>query len=181
MLSLERLKMQKIVSILFRLFILTNFLEAKDFTLKSSDLKNWLSYEQVYDKCGGKNISPSLKWENPPKNTKSFAITMYDPDAPTSHGWWHWIVINIPADINQIAKNASSSKNLPKGAIELKNDYGFVGYGGACPPKGKPHRYITTIYALDTKISNNISIEKVINKIKKHTIDKSSIMSLYKR
>lgn len=99
--------------------------------------------------CEGKNISPDISWKNPPKGTKSFALTVYDPDAPTGSGWWHWTVFNIPADVTSIEKGASGGK-MPDGSVEGRTDFGKSGYGGPCPPKGdKPHRYVFTIYALD--------------------------------
>jgi len=168
--------------LLFILLIcLTN---ANDFSIKSS-VNSWLSKDYVFNKfgCGGKNISPAVTWQNSPKNAKSYALTIFDPDAPTGHGWWHWIVYNIPKNVNKIALNASTTKSLPKGSVEAKNDYGFVGFGGACPPKGdKAHRYITTIYALDIeKLPKLLNPNKIIQVIQKHTIKKVSITSYYKR
>jgi Raf kinase inhibitor-like YbhB/YbcL family protein len=101
--------------------------------------------------CSGENKSPALKWSGAPKDTKSFAVTVYDPDAPTGSGWWHWVVINIPADVTELASNAGAlnSTNLPKGAVQGRTDYGSAAWGGTCPPQGdKPHRYIFTVYAL---------------------------------
>ena len=97
--------------------------------------------------CSGENISPELEWENAPEGTKSFAVTVFDPDA-SEEGWWHWTVVNIPADVTKITEGASNLKRLPDGAVEGKTDFGSTGYGGACPPPGKPHRYIFTVYAL---------------------------------
>ncbi|RZA06603.1 MAG: YbhB/YbcL family Raf kinase inhibitor-like protein [Moraxellaceae bacterium] len=101
--------------------------------------------------CSGKNTSPALQWKNPPAGTKSYAITVYDPDAPTGSGWWHWVVYNIPATATQIAEGAGTAdgKKLPAGAIQGRTDFGTAAFGGACPPIGdKPHRYIFTVYAL---------------------------------
>ncbi|WP_323841438.1 MULTISPECIES: YbhB/YbcL family Raf kinase inhibitor-like protein [unclassified Moraxella] len=106
----------------------------------------------------GGNISPNLKWQNAPKDTQSFVITMYDPDAPTGSGFWHWNVLNIPSHFNEMPKNKSN--DFGNGIIELKNDAGLDGFIGAFPPKGdKPHRYIFTLYALNQKLDlgNNIS------------------------
>ena len=101
--------------------------------------------------CSGENKSPALKWGGAPKDTKSFAVTVYDPDAPTGSGWWHWMVINIPADVTELAAGAgvANSTTLPKGAVQNRIDFGVAAWGGTCPPQGdKPHHYIFTVYAL---------------------------------
>jgi Raf kinase inhibitor-like YbhB/YbcL family protein len=124
------------------------------FTVKSADLKPnaTVAAKQVFSGmgCTGENVSPELTWSNPPKDTKSFVVTMYDPDAPTGSGWWHWVVYNIPADTMTLAAGAGSAKGtLPAGAVQGKTDFGAAGYGGPCPPPGdKPHRYIITVTAL---------------------------------
>ena len=160
---------------------------ADGFTLKSSDLGGQLTKVQEFNGfgCNGQNISPSLTWENAPKGTKSFAITVYDPDAPTGSGWWHWQVVNIPVDTTTIVTNASAKNALPKGALEIINDYGTVGFGGACPPKGdKAHQYIVTVHALDV---DKLSVEAGTNapivgyQINAHTIAKASLISYYGR
>ena len=98
--------------------------------------------------CAGGNRSPELAWSGAPSGTKSFAITVYDPDAPTGSGWWHWTVVNLPAAIDRLPANASGRPEALRGATELRNDYGTIGFGGACPPPGEVHRYIVTIHAL---------------------------------
>lgn len=131
-------------------------LAAEAFTLKSPQIKEGgaLNHAQVFNGfgCSGGNISPALEWSNPPAGTKSFALTVYDPDAPTGSGWWHWVVFNIPASARSIPLNASAEPaQLPAGAVQSITDFGAPGYGGACPPEGdKPHRYIFTLYALST-------------------------------
>ncbi len=112
--------------------------------------------------CHGKNISPEIKWENAPKDTKAFAVTLYDVDGPSDSGFWHWLAFNIPANVNLIPKGASkNTKLLPKGTIESRTDFiksvnGEYGYGGACPPKGdNPHKYVYKITALKDKIPLN--------------------------
>ncbi|MFL9965333.1 YbhB/YbcL family Raf kinase inhibitor-like protein [Paraburkholderia sediminicola] len=102
------------------------------------------------DDCKGGNRSPQLTWRDAPAGTRSFAITMFDQDAP-GRGWWHWAVAGIPAKVDSLPENASASGFLSKlGAVQARNDFDTDGYGGPCPPPGKPHRYIITVYALGT-------------------------------
>ena len=128
---------------------------AADFIVRSPDIKpaSSIGEEQVFNGfgCQGGNISPALNWSGAPAGTKSYAVTVYDPDAPTGSGWWHWVVFNIPASANGLAKNAGSTQTtlLPAGSIQSRTDFGKPGYGGPCPPAGdKPHRYAFTVHAL---------------------------------
>lgn len=130
---------------------------AADFKLSSSEIKANVMMPKSFEfngfGCSGENKSPALKWSGAPKGTKSFAITVYDPDAPTGSGWWHWMVINIPSDVTELPTNAGAlnSVTLPKGAIQSRSDFGMAAWGGPCPPQGdKAHRYIFTVYALKT-------------------------------
>jgi Raf kinase inhibitor-like YbhB/YbcL family protein len=130
---------------------------AAAFKLESPDLKPNAMMDKKFESnvfgCSGENKSPALKWSGAPKDTKSFAVTVYDPDAPTGSGWWHWSVVNIPADVTELKPDAgnASGANLPAGARQVRIDYGVAAWGGACPPPGdKPHRYIFTVYALKT-------------------------------
>ena len=137
--------------------------------------------------CKGKNISPTLNWTNAPSGTKSFAVTAYDPDAPTGSGWWHWVVFNIPANVYELKSDAGRpEKNIaPAGSVQSVTDFGKPGYGGACPPAGdKPHRYIFTVYAL--KVDKLDLDEKAMPAmvgfmIHANTLAKASITSTYKR
>ena len=130
---------------------------AAEFTVTSPQVKpgGRMAVEQVFNGfgCEGGNVSPALQWQGAPRDTKSFAITLYDPDAPTGSGWWHWVVFNIPADVNSLAKNAGNPQAtlVPSGSIQGRTDFGQPGYGGPCPPAGdKRHRYQFTVYALKT-------------------------------
>lgn len=128
---------------------------AAEFMVRSPEIKpaGTIAQEQVLNGfgCQGGNISPALSWSGAPAGTKSYAVTVYDPDAPTSSGWWHWVVFNIPASTNGLAKNAGNPQTnlLPAGSIQSRTDFGKPGYGGPCPPEGdKPHRYVFTVHAL---------------------------------
>lgn len=134
--------------------------------------------------CSGKNISPALSWSSAPKGTKSFAITMYDPDAPTGSGWWHWLVFNIPAGVNAIAAGASKTANMPTGAIEVRNDSSSTGFMGACPPSGAPkHRYQVTIWALKDKLplDADASPAMVGFYLNAMSIEKTTVTAVYGR
>jgi Raf kinase inhibitor-like YbhB/YbcL family protein len=107
--------------------------------------------DQVCDRYKGGNHSPALSWSGEPADTKSFAITMYDPDAPTGSGYWHWTVFNIPATVHTLPANAgdADSKLLPEGAGQGRNDGGVAHYSGPCPPAGdQPHHYQITVFAV---------------------------------
>jgi Raf kinase inhibitor-like YbhB/YbcL family protein len=129
------------------------------FKLTSRDIKpnGTIGMEQVFNSfgCTGKNISPELAWSGAPAGTKSFALLVHDPDAPTGGaGWWHWLVTNIPATAAGLAKDAGKAdgSDLPAGAAQINTDFGSPGWGGPCPPVGdKPHRYVFTVYALKTE------------------------------
>lgn len=137
--------------------------------------------------CSGENKSPELKWSGAPKGTKSFAVTVYDPDAPTGSGWWHWVVIDIPAHVTELpaAAGVADSATLPKGAVQIRDDYGVAAWGGVCPPQGdKPHRYIFTVYALKTDklgIPADASAALTGFMIHANTIGKASFTAKYGR
>ena len=124
--------------------------------------------------CDGKNISPQLSWTDVPDKTKSFALVSTDPDAPGGM-WIHWLVYDIPKQIRQIEKNS-----VPAGAKEVENDFGRKPYGGPCPPSGT-HRYFFTGYALDVEHLEGFNKRNFIETVESHTIEKATIMGLYKR
>ena len=130
---------------------------AKAFKLSSAEIKPGqmlpASYEYAGFGCAGDNLSPALQWQGAPAGTQSYAVTVYDPDAPTGSGWWHWMVYNLPADTNSLPRGAGSAEKpqLPAGAVQQRIDFGVAAYGGMCPPAGSPpHRYIFTVHALKT-------------------------------
>lgn len=137
-------------------FVLASAGNAVAFELSSAELKPnaTIPEKNVYNGfgCKGENVSPPLEWKDAPKGTRSFALMVHDPDAPTGGaGWWHWVVYNLPADTHSLAAGAGSADgtNLPQGASQQATDFGAPGWGGPCPPVGdKPHRYVFTIYAL---------------------------------
>jgi Raf kinase inhibitor-like YbhB/YbcL family protein len=123
--------------------------------LTSSDFKSGdtLSKEQVFNSfgCDGGNLSPALQWTKGPEGTLSYALMVYDPDAPTGSGWWHWVVFNIPVTVTELPKGFLASDTSIPGLIQSNTDFGKPGYGGPCPPPGKVHHYHFTIYALKVK------------------------------
>ncbi len=164
---------------------------ADNFSLSIPAIKpnGWLSSEQVFNGfgCAGANRSPRLEWKNPPAGTKSFAVTVYDPDAPTGSGWWHWVVVNLPPTLSMLPEAAGNpgSPVLPAETTQVATDYGQPGFGGACPPVGdRPHRYIFTVYALDTEridLPNNATAALAGFMIHAHLIDRASVTARYGR
>ena len=118
------------------------------FTVTSNDLQDGGVLPDAQVQARG-NTSPHLKWSGAPEGTKSYAVTCFDPDAPTGSGFWHWTVANLPAEVTEL-KTGASSGGLPEGAVEGRTDFGTPGFGGAAPPPGHgPHRYIFTVFAVD--------------------------------
>ncbi len=140
-----------------------------------------LPMKQVFDQFGftGENISPHLAWEDAPADTQSFVLTMYDPDAPTGSGWWHWVVIDIPGTVHELAEGAGAKNGtLPGGAQEMRTDAGVFGYGGAAPPPGSLHRYVFTLFALNTDklgVDAGASAAMVGYVAHMHTLEKASL------
>lgn len=171
------------------LLISVSMVNAQTFTLKSHDMEGQAKMKQVFNSfgCKGDNISPDLSWVNPPQGTKSFAITMYDPDAPSGSGWWQWVVFDIPANTDSMVENAGNitMKLAPKGAVQSLNDYGGYGYGGPCPAVGDGiHEYIFTVYALkisSLKLTEDANPAMVGFFINVNTIQKASLVMYYQR
>ena len=159
---------------------------AEGFTLSSPHISGQLPLDQILDGCGGKNTSPKLKWHSIPKGTKSFAVTAYDPDAPTGSGFWHWVAFNIPADVKGLKERAGDvdSGRAPDGMVQSLNSAGGFGFTGACPPEGEGfHRYVFTVFALDTMLDLKPSDQPawVGYHLNKHAIAKSSLVAYAKR
>ena len=137
--------------------------------------------------CVGENQSPHLAWSGAPADTKSFAVTCFDPDAPTGGGFWHWLVVNIPPNVTELALDAGNAKTsmLPHGALQTRTDFGVPGYGGPCPPPGDhPHRYLFTVYAVSAEslpVKADTSAAVIGFQLHFNTIAKAAIMGLYKR
>jgi len=134
----------------------THLTFSQTFTLHAKGLGGQATQKEFFNGmgCTGQNISPELSWENAPEGTRYYAVTMYDKDAPTGSGFWHWVIFNIPATDTGLKANAGDpGKGLaPKEAIQSVTDFGKAGYGGPCPPPGAPHQYLITVYALKNKI-----------------------------
>lgn len=165
--------------------------QAAGFTLTSPDVQNGatISKNQVYkgSGCNGDNISPELRWSGEPKGAKSFAVTVYDPDAPTGSGWWHWLIFNIPASVHELARDAGNPKSgsAPAGSMQGRNDFGMVGYGGPCPPPGHGvHHYHFTVYALDIErldVPADASAAMVGFNLNAHKLGTATLEGLYQR
>lgn len=159
-------------------------MDTKNFTLKSNTLRGQGTMKMMFNgmHCTGNNVSPQLYWEEAPTNTKSFAVTIHDPKAPTLSGWWHWVVFNIPPDVNELKEGAGDvSKDIaPKGAIQSKTDFGMNGYGGPCPPENDPaHPYTVTVYALDIEdlgLDKEAGPAMVSFNLEQHVIAKASLV-----
>ena len=159
------------------------------FSLTSEDVADgeMMAPSQVANAMGysGLNRSPQLRWHGYPTSTKSFALTVHDPDAPTGSGFWHWVVVNVPADVVELASDAGSGDSLalPSGALQIRNDAGIHGYMGAAPPPGdEPHRYVHTVHALDVwhlDLDVNASAAIVGFNLRFHDVARAQIVPIF--
>jgi Raf kinase inhibitor-like YbhB/YbcL family protein len=130
----------------------------------------------------GKDISPPLKWSNPPAITKSFALICEDPDAPRGT-WTHWLLFNLPPSSRELTEGLPTLDALPDGSRQGTNDFGKVGYGGPAPPPGKPHRYLFRIYALDRELdlSPQATRQQLLDAMSKHVLAQGQLIGTYGR
>ena len=135
--------------------------------------------------CAGGNISPALAWSGAPADTRSFAVTCFDPDAPTGCGFWHWVLVNLPPDLTSLPAGAGSGEGLPAGALHIRNDYSTWAYGGPCPPEGDgPHHYVFTLHAVGLDalpVDGDTSAAVVGFNLNFNTLEKATLTALYKR
>jgi hypothetical protein len=139
-----------------------------------------------FNGCGGGNTSPELSWSGAPAETKSFVVTLFDPDAPTSTGFWHWTVFNIPATMTSIPAGAGSGASPVKGSRSGYTDFGFSHYGGPCPPNGdQPHHYMFHVYALDVPTLQGVSPQStaanIMFSLRGHLLAQGTIEGLFAR
>ena len=164
-------------------------LAAEPFRLTSPDIAEGgtISAEQVLNAagCTGANLSPALAWSGAPAGTKSFAVTMFDPDAQIGRGWWHWIIYDIPGTATGLPKGAGNPAHglAPPGSIQTETDFGTPGYGGPCPPKGDDdHRFVFKVYALDTaKLPVSPRSVAIPLHLHFHSLAQATLIGLYSR
>ena len=160
------------------------------FTVTSTDIDDGQPLGAVHAYAGAadgaENASPQLAWSGYPEGTKSFVVTCYDPDAPTPSGFWHWVLVDVPAAITDLATNAGAADvPLPGNAFHVRNDWSSRDYGGAYPPDGDgPHRYYFVVHAVDVEtlgVDDDASAAVVSFNLAFHTLARAQIVSTFER
>ena len=152
------------------------------FAVKSSAFPNGSEIPRKYT-CAGENVSPGLSWSEVPNQARALALIAEDPDAPAGT-WTHWVMWNIPAHATSLSEGvAPSHESLPNGARQGKNDFGRIGYGGPCPPPGRPHRYFFRLYALSAmlEVQPGAARSELESAMKPHVLAQAEWMGLFKR
>ena len=154
---------------------------AMNFAISSSSFQNGKEIPTKFT-CDGADISPALSWANPPSGTQSFALIADDPDAPVGT-WTHWVLFDLPAQTASLSEGVAKVDELPGGGRQGRNDFRKIGYGGPCPPPGKPHRYFFKLYALDKMLNLKAesSKQEVELAIGGHILGKAELMGTYRR
>ncbi len=151
------------------------------FTIRSSAFQEGGTIARIHT-CDDRDISPPLSWENPPEGTKSLALICDDPDAPMGT-WIHWVLYNLPGSVRKLPEGVPAQAKLKDGTLQGKNDFGRTGYGGPCPPRGKPHRYFFKLYALDMelKLSPGLTKKELLRAIEGHILGQTELFGKYGR
>ena len=151
------------------------------FTISSSSFQNGANIPKKFT-CDGTDVSPELRWSSPPAGTQSFALIADDPDAPVGT-WTHWVLFDLPAETTSLPENVAKVEELPTGGRQGRNDFRKIGYGGPCPPPGKPHRYFFKLYALDTRLNlkPGASKQEIEQAMQGHILGKAELMGKYQR
>jgi len=152
-----------------------------EFKLESEVFPNSGEIPKKYT-CDGENISPPLKWSNVQGNVKSLLLLVYDPDAPSGF-FVHWVIVNMPPNIFELPENIPKREYVENVGYQLKNDFGYFGYGGPCPPPGKPHRYVFIMLALDTEVPKEMfgDLTEVLEYAKAHVVGYAVLLGYYGR
>ncbi len=181
---------RRMICVVFLIFGMLFFV-SKDLKAEGGDIMNLelispafnnnQSIPQKYT-CEGEDISPPLEWKGVVENVKSFVLIADDPDAPMGT-WVHWVIYNIPSEVTELKEGIPAIESLDDGTLQGITDFNRIGYGGPCPPPGKPHRYYFKLYALDTKLqfSPGATKKEVEQAIQGNIIDKSELIGLYSR